>query len=263
MLERLHKVLANAGFGSRRACEQMIAAGEVFVDGKPVTEMGVKVDPAKHRIKCRGRYLKAPTRVVLLLNKPKGVVTTVRDERGRKTVLDCLKGRIKQRLYPAGRLDAESTGAIVLTNDGDLCHRLTHPSFRVSKTYHVVLKGVPTPDVLEKISKGVWLSEGKTEPMDVRMKKQDRDMSVAEVQLHEGMNREVRRVFAKFGLKVKRLRRVRIGKLDLGSLGDGQFRFLDDKDVRLLLAESPRTTPVPARSERDSESRRSARSEEE
>jgi pseudouridine synthase len=243
-LERLHKVLARAGFGSRRSCEKMIAAGEVQVDGRTISEMGVKVDVASQRIKCGGRYLKAPALVYLLLNKPKGVVTTLSDNLGRRTVIDCLKG-IRTRVYPAGRLDAESQGMLVLTNDGDLCNRLTHPSFRVARTYHVVLQGALDPKVIEKLSKGVWLSEGRTGPVDVRVKMADREKTVVEVVVREGMNREVRRVFAKFGLKVKHLKRVKIGRLELGNIGEGKFRTLNRRDLDLLLADSeaPRRAP--------------------
>ncbi len=244
-LERLHKVLAHAGFGSRRSCERLIAEGKVRVDGKVITEMGVKVDPAKQRVQCGGQVLRAPARIVLALNKPKHVVSTVRDERGRKTVIDCLRGRFKERLYPAGRLDADSSGLIILTNDGDLANRLTHPRYQVRKTYHVQLKGELPPDIVKRMAQGVWLSEGKTGPMDVKIKKTERELTVVEVQLREGMNREIRRVFAKFGLKVKRLRRIKIGKLALGTLPEGGFRVLDDRDLSLMLgaAATPERRP--------------------
>src|SRR5688572_22454663 len=169
-LERLHKVLARAGFGSRRSCEKRIAAGEVEVDGKVVMEMGVKVDPARNRIKCGGQYLRPPANVYLLLNKPKGIVTTLKDNLGRRTVIDLLRG-VKTRVVPAGRLDADSQGMLVLTNDGDLVNRLTHPSFEVPRTYHVILQGQLEPKVIEKLSKGVWLAEGRTGPVEVRVKK--------------------------------------------------------------------------------------------
>jgi 23S rRNA pseudouridine2605 synthase len=235
--ERLHKVLAHAGFGSRRSCEKRIAAGEVEVDGKIVTEMGVKVDPSSQRIKCGGKYVKAPPLVYLLLNKPKNVVTTLKDDRGRRTVIDLLRG-IRARVVPAGRLDADSQGMLVLTNDGDLIQKLTHPSFQVSRTYHVVVQGTLDPAVIEKLSKGVWLAEGRTGPVEVHVKKADREVTIVEVVLHEGMNREVRRVFAKFGLKVTHLKRIRIGRLELGNLGDGKVRNLTRNDIELMLADA-------------------------
>ncbi|MBI4564351.1 MAG: rRNA pseudouridine synthase [Planctomycetes bacterium] len=260
-LERLHKVLAHAGFGSRRACEKLIAAGEVSVDGKVVTQMGVKVDAERQKIKCADRYVKMPSRVVLLLNKPKGIVTTARDNLGRRTVLDLLGG-VRQRVYPAGRLDVDSQGMLILTNDGDLCNRLTHPRFSVPRTYHAVLRGRLDDKIIDKLGRGVWLSEGKTGPVHVRVKKQERELSVVEVVVREGMNREVRRVFARFGLKVKHLKRVRIGRLDLGSLPEGRFRPLDGKDVDLLLADS-NAQPAGLRTSRKDRRDRRASAEEE
>jgi 23S rRNA pseudouridine2605 synthase len=270
-LERLHKVLAHAGFGSRRSCEKRIAAGEVEVDGKIVTEMGVRVDPGSQRIKCGGKYVKAPPLVYLLLNKPRGVVTTLNDNLGRRTVIDLLRG-IRVRVVPAGRLDADSQGMLVLTNDGELINKLTHPSYQVSRTYHVVVQGVLDPKIVEKLSKGVWLSEGRTGPVQVHVKKADREVTIVEVVLHEGMNREVRRVFAKFGLKVKHLKRIRIGKLELGSLGDGKYRNLTRRDIELLLAGAavPKRHALkgsearpsgPARRERDEESNKGSEEE--
>ncbi len=244
-LERLHKVLAHAGFGSRRKCEQLIVAGAVQVDGRTVTELGVKVDPARQKIKCGDRYLKAAPPVAYILNKPRGVVTTTNDERGRKTVLDCMQG-VRERLYPAGRLDADSQGLVVMTNDGALTEKLTHPRFRVPKTYHVIVRGLLPPDIVSKVQRGVWLSEGKTGPVRVRVVKRTREATVLEVTLHEGMNREVRRVFARWGFKVKRLKRVRIGGLALGGLSEGQFRRLAPEDLQRLLTSDRLPAPKPA-----------------
>ncbi|MBI2931220.1 MAG: rRNA pseudouridine synthase [Planctomycetes bacterium] len=245
-LERLHKVLAHAGFGSRRACEQLIAAGTVQVDGKVVTQMGVKVDPERQKIRCGDRYVKTPPKVVYLLNKPRGVISTTRDERGRRTVLHLLRG-VRERVYPAGRLDVESQGMIIMTNDGDLAAKLTHPRYRIPKTYHVILRGQLSPDVIEKARRGVWLSEGRTRPSRLNIVKRTREVTVLEVTLHEGMNREVRRVFARFGYKVRRLKRVRIGGLSLGNLPEGHFRELNPEDVRrLLLSEAPSREPAAA-----------------
>lgn len=241
-LERLHKLLAHAGFGSRRSCEKRIAAGEVEIDGKVVTEMGVKVDPARHKIKCGGKYLRAPAHVYYLLNKPKGVVTTLSDNLGRRTVIDLLKG-VRTRVYPAGRLDADSQGMLVLTNDGELCNQLTHPSFQVPRAYHVVVQGALDPQVIEKLSKGVWLSEGRTGPVEIKVKKADREVTIVEVIIREGMNREVRRVFAKFGLKVRRLKRIRLGPLTLGNLTPGQFRVLTPREIEAIKGPPPGPRP--------------------
>ena len=138
--ERLHKILANAGFGSRRKCEELIAAGEVSIDRKVVTEMGVKVDPNKQKIKCSGRFVHFGRRITLLFNKPRRVVTTTSDELGRRTVLDYLKD-VEERVYPIGRLDWDSQGLILLTNNGELANLLTHPRYGVPRTYHILLKG--------------------------------------------------------------------------------------------------------------------------
>jgi 23S rRNA pseudouridine2605 synthase len=233
--ERLHKVLANSGVASRRACEQLIAAGQVTVDGNVVTEMGFKVDPAKNKIMFGGQRIKPPRPITVVLNKPKKVITSTKDEAGRRTVMQYV-AHIPERLYPVGRLDWESEGLLVMTNDGDLANLLTHPRYGVARTYHVVVKGELTPTMLEKMQKGVWLSEGKTGPIRVLIKKRDRDATIVEVTVHEGMNREVRRVFARFGLKVKHLKRLRVGPLALGHLGTGAIRVLTTQEVEALRA---------------------------
>jgi 23S rRNA pseudouridine2605 synthase len=233
--ERLHKILANSGIASRRACEQLIAAGQVTVDGQVVTEMGLKLDPAKHKIMFAGQRVKAPRPVTLILNKPKKVVTTTKDEAGRRTVMQFVQ-QIPERVYPVGRLDWESEGLLVMTNDGELANLLTHPRYGVARTYHVVVKGDLSPEILEKLQRGVWLSEGKTGPIRVLVKKRDREGAVVEVTVHEGMNREVRRVFARFGLKVKHLKRLRVGPLALGHLPTGAVRLLSPQEVESLRA---------------------------
>ena len=231
--ERLHKVLAGAGFGSRRKCEQLIAAGQVMVDGHVVTEMGVRVDPFKNRITCAGQRLRSGRRVTVLLNKPRRVITSAQDDRGRRTVMDLVHG-FRERLFPVGRLDWESQGLLLLTNDGDLANLLTHPRYGVPRTYHAIVKGELTGEVVAKLQAGVWLSEGKTAPIRVFVKKRTREGAVLEVTLREGMNREVRRIFARFGLRVKRLKRIRVGPLGLGGLAEGRFRLLTREEVESL-----------------------------
>jgi len=236
--ERLHKVLAAAGFGSRRRCEELIRLGEVEVDGRVATEAGTKVDPARHKIKCNGRYVKPPRPVTFLLNKPRGYLCTARDERGRKTVFDLFRG-IRERLFTVGRLDAESQGLLLLTNDGELCNLLTHPRYRVSRTYHLIVRGSVTPERIAKMRRGVWLSEGRTGPVHVHVKHRERsraggESSVLEVTVYEGMNREIRRVFARQGIKVKRLKRVRLGSLNLGPLAEGEYRTLSSEEIERL-----------------------------
>ena len=232
-MERLHKILAAAGMGSRRKCEEYIAEGKVTVDGEVVTEMGVKVDPARCRILCDGVVVRSQRPMHFLLNKPRGYLCTNRDELGRRSVLDLMKG-IRGRLYTVGRLDAESEGAIIVTNDGELCNRLTHPRYGVPKTYHVVVAGTLTEATLARLRRGVWLSEGKTGPVKVRIKKRMRGLVVLDVTICEGMNREIRRVFAKFGLEVQHLRRISIGPIGLGSLERGNYRRLTDSEIARL-----------------------------
>jgi pseudouridine synthase len=231
--ERLHKVLAAAGVASRRACEQLIAGGQVTVDGKIVTQMGFKVDPFKQKIAYAGQPIRPPKLTTLVLHKPKSVITTTKDDKGRRTVMDYVKG-LDTRVYPVGRLDWESEGLLILTNDGELANLLTHPRYGVPRTYHAIVKGDLTGEILEKLRRGVWLAEGKTGPVKVLVKKREREFSVVEVTVHEGMNREVRRVFARFGLKVKRLKRIRVGPLDLGILPPGGIRPLSPREVESL-----------------------------
>ncbi len=232
-MERLQKVLASAGVGSRRGCGEMIAQGRVTVDGRVALEKGMRVDPRTQKIYCDGRPVRPERPVTVLLNKPRRVVTTARDDRGRRTVLDLLRG-VRERVFPVGRLDWESQGLLILTNDGELANLLTHPRYGVPRTYHVIVKGQVTPEILAKLRGGVWLAEGKTGGADIRVKSRDREGSVLEVTVREGMNREVRRIFARFGLRVKRLKRIRVGPLGLGSLPEGRFRRLSGEEVRAL-----------------------------
>lgn len=232
-VERLHKVLANAGIASRRRCEELILGGQVTVDGKVVTELGTKVDPEKSRIVFAGQLVRPTRGITYVLHKPRRVMTTTHDDRGRKTVMDLLPPT-RDRLYPVGRLDWDSEGLLLLTNDGDLANLLTHPRYGVPRTYHARIRGELTPEVLEKLQRGVWLSEGKTGPVRVFVKKRMRDAAIIEVTIREGMNREIRRVFAKFGLKVRRLKRTRVGPLGLGGLPLGQARLLAPKEVEDL-----------------------------
>jgi pseudouridine synthase len=238
-LERLHKVLARSGVASRRQCEQLIAGGQVTVDGKVVTEMGFKVDPARAKIVYAGQPVRPPRTVTLVLNKPRRVMTTTKDDRERPTVMGLL-GDLRERVYPVGRLDWDSEGLLILTNDGELANLLTHPRYGVPRTYHVRVRGELTPEVLDKLGRGVWLAEGKTGPVKVLVKKRDREGAIVEVTVREGMNREVRRVFARFGLKVRRLKRLRIGPLNLGDLPSGRFRILEPREVEALRAAATR-----------------------
>jgi 23S rRNA pseudouridine2605 synthase len=240
MEERLQKVLARAGITSRRGAEKLIEEGRVSVNGRVVREMGLKVDPVKDEIRVDTvavpRAAAAGDRrcTYLLLNKPKGVLCTVRDDRGRTTVLDLVPPFPGKRLFPVGRLDEDSDGIVILTNDGELTQRLTHPSFGVPKTYDVRVKGRLTPEEAEKFQGGVWLSEGRTARSRVQIRRAGPRVTHVAVTLTEGRNREIRRAFAKIGFPVLSLRRIQIGPVVSRGLKPGQFRPLDPEEVTAL-----------------------------
>lgn len=221
-MERLQKVLARAGLGSRRECEELIVTGRVTVNGKLVRELGVKVDPGRDKVVCDGEPLRAQKTVCFVLNKPRGVICSNSAAGGRPRAIDLIR-HIHERLYTVGRLDMDSEGLLIVTNDGELCNLLTHPRYRVPKTYLVKVRGALEAATLEKIQRGVWLSEGKTAPTRIRILRRDRRSTSAEITLREGKNREVRRVFARLGHPVSYLKRTRIGNLSVADLRPGQF----------------------------------------
>ncbi len=233
MAERLQKVLAAAGLGSRRACEELILQGRVRVNGKRVDELPVLVDSAADEVRVDGRRIRLERKVYYLLNKPEGVLCTQRDPDGRTRAVDLLAG-VHQRVYPVGRLDASSQGLLLLTNDGELAAALTHPRYGVPKTYRARVKGKVTAEGLEKLRKGIWLSEGKTQPARVTVAYSSRNHSILEVTLREGRNRQVRRMLAKLGHPVRELTRIRIGPLSLRGLRVGRFRALRPAEVEQL-----------------------------
>ena len=231
-LQRLQRFLAAAGIGSRRECEELIAEGRVEVDGEIVTEMGVKVDPDTQKIRIDGQWVKAPRLAYYMLNKPPGVVSTAADPAGRIRVVDLIK--TNQRVYNVGRLDKSSEGLILVTNDGDLANKLTHPRYGVVKKYMVLVKGRPDKATLEQMQRGVYLAEAKVRVANVRIKKTQKDSCWLEIVLDEGRNREIRRILAKLGHKVTRLRRVAIGPLNIGDLPLGAHRRLTHEEVNRL-----------------------------
>jgi 23S rRNA pseudouridine2605 synthase len=230
MMIRLHKLLAEAGFGSRRECERIMAAGRVTVNGNVVSEMGYMVDPQRQRIYCNGIPVKVEPKVYYLVNKPKGYVCTSRDELGRPRVIDLVPG-ISQRIYCVGRLDEDSEGLIILTNDGELTNFLTHPRYGVAKTYLVEVSARVEDEDLEKLRKGIWLSGGKTTPARVKVLRRGSNNTWLEITLREGRNREVRRILARLGYKVRILRRIRIGWLEDLRLKTGRVRRLSAGEV--------------------------------
>ncbi|HEX2047880.1 MAG TPA: pseudouridine synthase [Acidimicrobiales bacterium] len=238
--DRLQKVLAAAGLGSRRACELLIEDGRVTVNGE-VAELGRRVDPEHDRIEVDG--LRVPVRpglVTYLLNKPRGVVATASDPQGRPTVVQLVPS--EPRVFPVGRLDADTEGLLLLTNDGDLAHRLTHPSFGVEKEYLARVEGNPSPGVLRRLREGVDLEDGRTAPAKATLAAP----GVISLVIHEGRNRQVRRMCEAVGHPVRRLVRTRIGPLAERRLKPGEWRALDLEEVRALEAAAvPRTTFAP------------------
>ena len=230
-MERLQKLIARAGICSRRAAEELITAGRVTVDGQIVRELGAKADPSQNKIGVDGKLLHFDTeKIYLLLNKPRGYVSTAHDERGRKTVIDLLGENFKGRVYPVGRLDLNSEGVLILTNDGDLTNALIHPRYEVAKTYRAKISGVVTEEKLDLLRAGIELDDGLTAPAEVYLL----DADTVEVTIHEGRNRQVRRMLAAVGCDVKRLRRIKFAGLTLDGLKVGQWRTLTAAEVAEL-----------------------------
>lgn len=234
--ERLQKVLARAGFGSRRSAEELIAAGRVLVNGAPA-ELGRRVDISKDIVEVDGSRVPVDDELVYyLFNKPVGVVTTASDESGRPTVLELVDpGR---RIWPVGRLDMDSEGALILCNDGDLTQRLTHPSHEVPKTYLAEVKGNVKEATLRRLARGIELEDGPTRPAEVRLTDRLQGSCLIEITMHEGRNRQVRRMLDAVGHPVRRLVRTHIGSLGLGRLKPGTLRRLSPTEVQALYRES-------------------------
>lgn len=241
-LERLNKLLASAGLGSRRQCEELITSGRVEIDRQVVTDLGRKVDPAQHEVRVDGSPLQVGRRVYFAVNKPPGVVSTNRDPAGRTRVVDLVPAG-DARVYTIGRLDQSSEGLILVTNDGELAQQLAHPRYGVEKTYHVVVAGKPEPEVLAQLRRGVHLAEGSVRAKHVKVRSERPHSTQIEIVLAEGRNREIRRMLAKTGHKVLRLRRVAIGALRLGDLPLGQSRRLSSAEIEALRSWRPRRHP--------------------
>lgn len=233
-LVRIQKIIANAGIASRRRAEELIREGRVTVNGEVITKLGTKADEDKDHIKVDGKLIhKKGKDIYLILNKPKGCITSIDDPEGRPTVKDLLKG-VKGRVYPVGRLDYNSEGLIFFTNDGELAYGLTHPSHEVTKTYLVKVDGQLTDEEIGKIEKGVRLEDGVTAPSSIRKVKKTDANSWVEIMIHEGRNRQVKRMFEKVGHPVLKLKRTRIANLELGDLPPGSYRFLTVDELKSL-----------------------------
>lgn len=227
---RLNKAIAISGLCSRRAADDLIASGRVKVNGKIVTDFNCLVDPYHDRVDVSGQKLSSRAHEYIVLNKPKGIVSTCQDEHGRKKIIDFLPDKLRH-LKPAGRLDYDSSGLIFLTNDGELINRLTHPTSKVEKTYRVSVSGKITDELIEELSTGIDLAEAKTKPAKVRFIKSDARSSTIEIKLTEGRNRQLRRMLAQLGLPVLQLVRTGISTLQLGSLPIGKWRHISRSEL--------------------------------
>jgi len=248
MEERLNKYLAHAGVASRRQCDALIAAGRITIDGEVVRDLGSHVDPGRQRVAVDGQPIHAERLVYWLVNKPRGVLCTNYDPAGRPLAIH-LVPQVSQRVYTVGRLDEASEGLLLLTNDGELANRLMHPRFGIEKTYLVQVAGDPSPDDLKKLLKGIWLSEGHVRVRRIKREKKQGSSTWLRIVLNEGKNREIRRMLARLGHKVLRLRRIAIGQVQLGALLTGKARRL----TRLELEALHEDTRRPVRQEQDQE----------
>ena len=236
---RLQRILAAAGIASRRKCEELILDGVVRVNRIVVDSLPAFADADTDLITVHGKRIQAEKKVYFLLNKPRGVICTNSDPQGRRIAVDMIP--VNERLFCVGRLDADTTGAIIITNDNELANRLTHPRYELPKTYEVLVKGSVGGEMLEKLKKGVWLSEGKTERSGIRVIKRGPEESLIEMTIKQGRNRQVRRMLIRVGLKVKRLKRTQIGVITLRGIGVGKFKPLTPKQISYL----KRTTQSP------------------
>lgn len=233
-MERLQKVIAQTGYCSRRKAEEYISAGKVQVNGKTIREMGVKVN-YDDDITIDGNVINVKEdKVYYLLNKPRGIITSTSDEKNRKTVVDLIKET--KRIYPVGRLDYDTTGVLLLTNDGNLTNMLIHPKNNIEKLYIAKIKGIPTKQELQKMANGVFINGYKTSKAKVKLKKLDKktNTSVIELIIHEGKNHQVKKMFESIGYEVLKLRRERFAFLDVNDLKSGDYRELTIKEVKCL-----------------------------
>lgn len=230
--ERLQKVLAAAGVASRRAAEQLILDGRVTVDGETVTELGTKVDPETARIAVDGKPIPSQRMRYIMLNKPGGYITTLSDERGRRTVADLVD--VPERVVPVGRLDRPTMGLLLFTNDGEVAHRIMHPRYKIEKEYEVLVDGFPPPAVLQRLRAGINIDGQKVIPEEVRPLRQTTEGLLLKVVIHEGRNRIVRRMFEAVNYPVLRLVRTRVGPIQLGNLPRGAWRDLTEGELEQL-----------------------------
>ncbi|WP_083238773.1 pseudouridine synthase [Caloranaerobacter ferrireducens] len=231
---RLQKYLAMCGVASRRKSEMLILQGRVKVNGKVVEELGYKIDPDIDIVLVDNkRIIKKENYIYIALNKPEGYITTVKDQFNRPTVLDLVKS-IKERIYPIGRLDYDTSGLLLLTNDGDLTYKLTHPKHEIEKVYIAKIKGVPTEKELNKFRKGLKIDNYVTSKAKIEVLKKYNDYSIVKITIHEGKNRQIRKMCKKINHPVIKLKRIAIGKIELGNLKKGSWRYLSKEEISYL-----------------------------
>jgi 23S rRNA pseudouridine2605 synthase len=230
--ERLHKTMASAGVASRRKSEEIILQGRVTVNGKVVTELGTKVDPRSDDIRVDGQRIQTKSYIYIMLNKPRGVLSVMEDERGRSALGDLVSA--PERLYPVGRLDATSEGLILLTNDGELANLLTHPRYMHEKEYIALVNGRPSEKTLQAWQRGVLIDDKLTASAQISVIRTVQDSTLLRIEMREGRKRQIRRVAALLGHPVRELKRMRLGPLQLGSLEPGQWRYLTAKEISEL-----------------------------
>jgi 23S rRNA pseudouridine2605 synthase len=251
-MERLNKYLAHAGIGSRRHCEELIVAGRVSIDGRTIHELATQVE-AGQRVAVDGEPIKGEKHVYWLVHKPRGYLCTNHDPAHRPLAIDLIP-HVSQRVYTVGRLDEDSEGLLLLTNDGELAHRLMHPRYGVEKTYLVQVAGSPAREDVQQLLTGVWLSDGHVKARSVKRLKRQGDSVWLRITLSEGKNREIRRMLARLKHKVMRLRRIALGPVEIGSLSKGKSRRLSLAEVEALryAASKPQTSEAsPKRPRRD------------
>jgi 23S rRNA pseudouridine2605 synthase len=233
---RIDKYLANNGYCSRRDVESFLKKNNVTVNGETVFEHGVRINPSTDKILINGKSIKPPRLVYYMLNKPAGYISTVHDEKGRKTILSLIK--TKERVYPIGRLDQETTGIILFTNDGDFANLLIHPRYHVPKTYEALINGYVPDATVSKLRNGIKLDDGRTQPADITIMTTNEKQTVLRIVLYEGKKRQIRRMCETLKLQLVELKRTRFGPVSLGKLASGKFRELTRAEIRELREES-------------------------
>lgn len=242
-MERLQKVLAQAGIASRRKCEEIITSGRVTIDGRPCTELGTRADPLIQRIAVDGVPIQLESTVCIILNKPTSYVSTTHDPEGRRTVMELVQD-VPAMVHPVGRLDYDTTGLLLFTNDGNLTNHLLHPRHECRKVYRVTVVGMPDKEAEEQLRTGITLEDGVTAPAEVFMLRKHPKESVLEIALHEGRNRQVRRMFEAVNLPVKRLKRVQFGPIELTDVRIGTWRWLTRAEWKALYQSVKLEAPV-------------------